>query len=90
MTNQSNSLATVYAQNIFKFQEHFSNTNFLTWIILLNFKLVFQGVYCLVTKPQTTLPSALIMQPVTLIQTQRIKVWTATQKVTPKISTFTS
>lgn len=36
---------------------------FLTRIVLLNFKLVFEGVYCLATKPQTTLPSELIMQP---------------------------
>lgn len=48
-----------------QFQEYFSNINFLTPIVLLNFKLVYGGVYCLATKPQTTLPSDLIMQPVT-------------------------
>lgn len=62
---------------------------FLTQMVLLNFNLVFEGVYCLATKPQSTLPSDLIMQPVTLRYAHKASDMNSHTNYT-KVSTFNS
>lgn len=58
-------------------------------MVPLNFNLVFEGVYCLATKPQSTLPNDLIMQPVTLRYAHKASDMNSHTNYT-KVSTFNS
>lgn len=53
-------------------------------MVLSNFNLIFEGVYCLATKPQSTLPNDQIMQPVTLTYEHKASGCEQSHKVTPK------
>lgn len=53
-------------------------------MVLSNFNLIFEDVYCLATKPQSTLPNDLITQPVTLTCEHKASRYEQSHKVTPK------